>query len=178
MTLHQGPYGIETQDHIDSVAAPLRRTVEEESGADAFVIACYSDPGLQLCRLATEKPVFGIQESGVLTALARGEKFGVIALGDESIRRHLVYLENMDVTDRLAGERAVDLSVAESASGADTFDRLLKVGTTLRDQDGADVLILGCAGMASHRSGLEQSLNMPVIDPVQAAVEMAIEALG
>jgi allantoin racemase len=174
VTLTEGPFGIETQNHIDSVIEPLRQLVADDQQSDAFVIACYSDPGLQICRATTTKPVFGIQESGVLTALSRGEKFGVIALGEASIRRHLVYLKNMNVMDRLAGERAADLSVAESASGTDTFDRLARVGAELRDHDGADVLVLGCAGMASHRAALEQALGIPVIEPVQAAVEMAI----
>ena len=79
------PYGIETQEHVESVALPLRRLVEADNGVDAFVIACYSDPGLHVCREATPRPVFGINECGVLTALARAERFGVIAIGQRSI---------------------------------------------------------------------------------------------
>ena len=45
-TLAEGPYGIETQEHVESVTLPLRRLVAESNDADAFVIACYSDPGL------------------------------------------------------------------------------------------------------------------------------------
>lgn len=177
VTLAEGPFGVESQADIDGVVEPLRQKVADDKQADAFVIACYSDPGLLPCRQATEKPVFGIQESGVLTAMARAAKFGVIALSEQSIVRHLNYLENMGVTSRLAGERAATLSVAESATGTDTFARLEQVGADLRDHDGADVLILGCAGMATHRSNLEQSLGIPVIDPVQAAVGMAVTAV-
>ena len=62
-TLAEGPYGIETQAHVESVALPLRRLVAESNDADAFVIACYSDPGLHVCREATGRPVFGINEA-------------------------------------------------------------------------------------------------------------------
>ena len=176
-TLAEGPYGIETQADVESVAMPLRRLIESDNGADAFVIACYSDPGLQVCREGTDRPVFGIAESGVLTALARAETFGVIAIKQRSIRRHVRYLRQMGLTERLAGERPLELSVAETASGEGTLDRLIAVGRELRDEDGAGAIVMGCAGMARHRRALEEALGVPVIDPTQAAVAMALGAV-
>ena len=117
VTLKEGPYGIETQEHVESVALPLRRLVAGSNEVDAFVIACYSDPGLHACREATSRPVFGINEAGVLTALARGERFGVIAIGQRSIRRHVRYLRQMGLMERFAGERPLNMSVAETAAG-------------------------------------------------------------
>ncbi|MCZ6589712.1 MAG: aspartate/glutamate racemase family protein [Alphaproteobacteria bacterium] len=174
VTLAEGPFGIESQADVESVTLPLKKLVSESNDADAFVIACYSDPGLHVCREATDKPVFGIQECGVLTALSQGGQFGVIALSSTSIKRHLRYIRQMGVMERLAKERAVDLSVEESASGQGTFDRLCEVGRELRDLDGAETIILGCAGMAIHRAALADHLGIPVTDPVQAATSMAI----
>jgi Asp/Glu/hydantoin racemase len=176
-TLAEGPYGIETQADVESVAMPLRRLIESDNRADAFVIACYSDPGLHVCREGTDRPVFGIAESGVLTALARAETFGVIAVKQRSIRRHVRYLRQMGLTERLAGERPLEMSVAETASGEGTLDRLIAVGRELRDEDGAGAIVMGCAGMARHRRALEKALGMPVIDPTQAAVAMALGAV-
>ncbi len=173
-TLAEGPYGIETQADVESVAMPLRRLIESDNGADAFIIACYSDPGLHVCREGTDRPVFGIAESGVLTALARAETFGVIAIKQRSIRRHVRYLRQMGLTERLAGERPLEMSVAETASGEGTLDRLIDVGRELRDEDGAGAIVMGCAGMARHRRALEEALGVPVIDPTQAAVAMAL----
>ena len=79
--------------------------------------------------------------------------------------------------ERLAGERAAGLSVGESVNGKDTFELLLEAAEQLRDSDQADTIILGCAGMASHRSKLEVAIRIPVIDPVQAAVSMAMHSL-
>lgn len=176
-TLEEGPFGIESQRDVEAVTLPLRARILAREEADAFVLACYSDPGLHVCREATDKPVFGIQECGVLTAATRGDRFGVIAIKSASIRRHLRYLRQMGAMDRLAGERAVDLSVAESAQGGKTFDRLVEIGRELRDLDGADTIILGCAGMARHRLPLQDLLGIPVIDPTQAAVTMAVGAV-
>lgn len=176
-TLQEGPYGIETQEHVESVALPLRRLVTDSNDIDAFVIACYSDPGLHVCREATSRPVFGINECGVLTALTRGERFGVIAIAQRSIRRHIRYMRQMGLLDRLAGERPLNMSVAETASGNDTLERMVAIGQQLRDQDGADVIVMGCAGMARHRGPLQAALGVPVVDPTQAAVAMAIGAV-
>ena len=177
VSLTQGPFGIESQADVESVKLPLRNMVYDRKDIDAFVIACYSDPGLQVCREATDRPVFGIQECGVLAAMAQGDRFGVIALQERSIRRHLLYLRQMGVMGRFAKERAANLSVEECASGKKTFDKLFTVAQQLRDEDQADTIILGCAGMASHRSSLESRIGIPVIDPVQAAVSMAMHTV-
>jgi len=173
-TLAEGPLGIETQEHVESVALPLRRLVEADNASDAFIIACYSDPGLHVCREGTTRPVFGIAECGVLTALARAERFGVISIMQRSIARHMRYLRQMGLMDRLAGERPLNMSVAEIASGDGTLSRMIEVGRALKDQDGSNAIVMGCAGMARHRKPLEDALGIPVIDPTQAAVTMAL----
>ena len=176
-TLAEGPFGIETQKDVEAVTLPLRRLVEQDNAADAFVIACFSDPGLHVCREATRRPVFGINECGLLTALARGDRFGVIAITAPSIARHRRATRQMGITERFAGERPLEMSVAETASGEGTFARMETVGRDLVEKDGANVIVLGCAGMARHRRPLEESLGVPVVDPTQAAVAMAIGAV-
>jgi allantoin racemase len=175
-TLPEGPFGIESQNDVEQVTLPLRRMVAQDNAADAFVIACFSDPGLQVCREATRRPVFGINECGVLTALARGDRFGIIAIAARSIARHQRYLRQMGLTARLAGERPLELDVAATLE-KDTFFRMQTAGRDLVDKDGADVIVMGCAGMARHRLALEKALGVPVIDPTQAAVAMAIGAV-
>jgi Asp/Glu/hydantoin racemase len=110
VTLKDGPPGIETQQHVDGVVSPLLKLVrEKEAEYAAFVIACYSDPGLHSVREATKKPVLGISECGILTALTLGHRFGVIAILQKSIPRHLRYVGAMGVTERFAGELPVDI---------------------------------------------------------------------
>jgi allantoin racemase len=177
-TLAEGPFGVETQEHVESVALPLRRLVEADAESAAFIIACYSDPGLYVCREGTTRPVFGIAECGVLTALARADSFGVIAIKSRSIPRHYRYMRQMGLMERCVGERALEMSVAETASGEGTLARMIEVGTALTKQDGARCIVMGCAGMARHRKPLEEALGVPVIDPTQAAVAMAIGAVA
>jgi allantoin racemase len=173
-TLSEAPFGIESQKDVEQVTLPLRRLVEQDNAADAFVIACFSDPGLQVCREATPRPVFGINECGVLTALARGDRFGMFAITAKAMAHHQRYLRQMRLADRLAGERPLGMSVAEIVAGDGTFARMAAVGRELVEKDGPDVVIMGCAGMSRHRRPLEAALGVPVIDPTQAAVAMAI----
>src|SRR5258708_12666829 len=113
-TLAEGPFGIETQADVESVVMPLRRLVQADNSSDAFVIACYSDPGLHVCREGTTRPVFGIAECGVLTALARAGRFGVIAISQRSIARHRRSLLQMGPTAPLPADRPPELSPAHT----------------------------------------------------------------
>ena len=175
VTLAEGPPGIQTQQDADSVVAPLlRRVASLDSSASAFVLACYSDPGLHSLREATAKPVIGIGEAGMLTALTLGQRIGVIAILAVSIPRHLRYYGAMGLMDRVAGELPLDLAVAELSNRERTLARMTDVGTKLRDQHGADVIVMGCAGMAALRAPLQRALGVPVVEPCQAAVTMAI----
>ncbi len=175
VTLKEGPPGIECQQHVDGVVAPMLKLMKQkEKQYSAFVIACYSDPGLHSIREATKKPVLGISECGILTALTLGQKFGVIAILEQSIPRHLRYVGAMGVADRLAGELPVGLKVVELSDEKKTFTRMAQVGKALRDTHGADVVIMGCAGMARYRKPLQDELGIPVVEPTQAAVTMAI----
>ena len=175
VTLKQGPPGIETQQHVDGVVAPLLKLIRnEEKKYAAFVIACYSDPGLHSLREATKKPVLGISECGILTALTLGQKFGVIAILKQSIPRHLRYVGALGVADRLAGELPVGLGVTELSDEKRTFSRMVDVGKQLRDAHGAEVIVMGCAGMARYSKPLQDKIGVPVVEPTQAAVVMAI----
>ncbi|MCM0021226.1 MAG: aspartate/glutamate racemase family protein [Tagaea sp.] len=175
VSLAEGPPGIETQAHVESVVQPLARLVaSRDNDCDAFVVACFSDPGLYAAREATKKPVLGIAECGMLTALTLGERFGIIAILKRSVPRHLRYVGARGLEARFAGDRPLGLGVAELSDDSRTLARMIEVGKTLRDQDGADVLVMGCAGMARYRDRLQAEIGIPVVEPTQAATGMAL----
>ena len=174
--LREGPCGIGTQRDADSVVMPLVQRVSRDD-ADAFVIACFSDPGLHAVREAAGgRPVMGIAEWGLLRALTLGESFGVIALSAASVRRQQRYVRQMGLHGRYAGSWPIDAS-AEDTAGDAIRDRLAEAGSRLVSQRGADVLILGCAAMAGHRRALQELLGRPVVEPTQQAVATALGSL-
>ncbi|WP_367116821.1 aspartate/glutamate racemase family protein [Bauldia sp.] len=176
VSLPEGPPGIETQEHVESVVLPLARRISS-TPADAYVIGCFSDPGLNLARETTDRPVVGIAESAFLLAMGLGYRFGIVAILETSIPRHMRLIRSLGLEDRLAGDRAIGFGVAELADEDRVIGRIVEVGTQLRE-DGADSVILGCASMGRYRPRLEQSLGIPVVDPCQAGVARALDLLS
>ena len=178
VTLAEGPPAIESDKDV-AAAAPLVESyvAENKRQADAFVIACFSDPGLERARAAVGSPVFGMAECGYLTALARGARFGVVSILAASLPRHRRYIRALGIDSRLAGDLPLDLGVLALNDPDVVVPRLREVGEALVGGHGADVLVLGCAGLAGYRAGLEDALGVPVVEPVQAAVAMALGAV-
>ena len=174
LTLAKGPPGIESQRQADLTIGPMLELAAAQQDAAGYVIACFGDPGLYALRDQTRLPVVGIQEAAVMTALTLGQRFGVIAILQKSIPRHLRAFGAMGVIDRLAGDRALGLGVAELADPERSLNAMIATGKKLRDDDGANVLIMGCAGMARYREPLQQATDLPVVEPSQAAVSMAL----
>ena len=83
----------------------------------------------------------------------------------------------MGLEGRLAGDRAIGVGVTGLSAEEEVESRMTAVGRKLIEEDGADTLIMGCAGMARYRHRLEDTLGVPVIDPSQAAVADAIAAV-
>ena len=174
LTLAEGPAGIESQKQADFTIAPMLRLAAAQTDAAGYVIACFGDPGLHALRDQTTLPVVGIQEAAVMTALTLGQKFGVIAIMPASIPRHLRAFGAMGVLDRLAGDRALGLGVTDLADPDKSLGAMIATGKRLRDDDGANVLIMGCAGMAQYRATLESETGLPVVEPCQAAAALAL----
>ncbi|GAC1600362.1 MAG: aspartate/glutamate racemase family protein [Ramlibacter sp.] len=177
-TLAHGPSAIATWRDWHAVAEPLSELVErkEMSGApDAYVIACVSDPAIDLLRSLSSRPVFGALRSGVAAALARAERFGSIAFVTPSVQRQRRVFQAMGVEHRCVGSLPLNLPMADLIDPGRSRPALAKTGHRLRDL-GAEVVILGCAGMAGHRRFLEDEIGIPVIEPIQAAAVNAMLA--
>ena len=175
VTLRGGPPGVETQMDVESVVLPICDYVRGRNDeAGAFVIGCYSDPGLYAAREVARAPVFGIAESAMATALTRGDRFGVISILAGSIPRHVRQVRAMGLEGRFAGDLPVGLGVTELGGDAEVYERMEAAGRRLRDECGADVVILGCTGMARFQRPLEDSLGLPVVEPTRAAVTLAL----
>lgn len=174
-TLAEGPAAIETDADIAAVAGPLEaRASELGQTASALVIACFSDPSVPALRDRLGIPVLGIGEAAYATALTQGARFGVISILPASIPRHARAIAAQGLTDRLAGDRALGLGVAALRDRATTEAALVETARTLVGEDGADVLIIGCAGLTAYRSWLQAEAGLPVVDPCQAAAALAL----
>ncbi len=175
LSVPDGPPAILSWRDWHAAVEPMCRLAEQEA-ADAVVIACASDPGLEVMRAVLGCPVLGAFRCAVAAALTRAERFGVIAIVDASIGRHALALRSMGLEARLAGETALNVSMDTLLDPAAARGRLIEAARRLV-QDGAGAVVLGCTGMAGHRAAVEQAAGVPVIEPCQAGVAMARLAL-
>ena len=176
-TLRSGPPGIETQAHVDGSSERLIDyfvSREAQGPVSAVVIACFSDPGVYALREVLDCPVLGSAACAYLTAAARGERFGVISILARVVARHRRQVRVLGLENRLAADLPIERGVVALSDEKATFSRMLEVGRALKDVHGSDVVVMGCAGMARYRNRLEDALQVPVIDPTQAAVAMAM----
>jgi allantoin racemase len=174
MTLREGPPAIYDWRDWHRVVEPLCRLIEREP-ADAYVIACASDPGIEAARATTRRPVFGVFRCAVAAAVARGERFGVIAIVDASKARHVAALRAMGLEGRLAAEVALNVSMDTLLEPEAARSRLIEAARGCAAA-GAETIILGCTGMAHHRVAVEDAIGLPVIEPCQAAAAIALTA--
>jgi allantoin racemase len=175
VTLKEGPPAIYSWRDWHSVVEPMCRLVERES-ADVFIIACASDPGIEALRAVTTRPVLGIFRSAVAMTVARAERFGVIGMVESSKARHRAALRAMGLEDRLAGEVALNVSMDALLDSGMTRAALIAAAKELAAM-GAETIILGCTGMARHRTVVREAVGLPVIEPSQAAATLAIGLL-
>lgn len=168
-----GPHFIATPDHI-AFSAPRVVDLALAHPAAAYVVACYAEPGLDELRTRVAVPVIGIHDAAVATALTLGARFGVIAMSEAAIPRHIARLQARRLADRLVGE--VALAAPHGASDDETATALADAGRALKAM-GADSVIIGCAGLSHHRTALAAAIGLPVVEPTLAAVGMALAAL-
>lgn len=177
----KGPGSIESE-YEAALAAPdtVRLAIEaERDGADAIVIDCMGDPGMRPARECVTIPVLGPCQTAMHLAGMLGHRFSVITV----LRRLRASFENTamlnGLTNHMASCRAVDIPVLELETDmAATRAALIEEARKAVEQDGAEAVIFGCTGLfgcaGAVREGLlAQGIDIPVIDPIPAAVHVA-----
>lgn len=171
----KGPISIESY-YDDYLAIPgLMEEIRADADEyDAFVNACWGDPGIDGCREITEKPVVGIAEGSMYVANMLGANFSVATI----LPRARDFIEERVRTTGLEGQcasvRCTDLTVVETETTREAAaEALLEASRTAIEEDGAEAICLGCAGMGGLDAELEPELPVPVIDSVAAAAVLA-----
>ena len=171
-----GPVSIEGYyDEAFSVPGLLSEIVKAEAdGADAHVIACFDDTGLEAARACAEAPVIGIGEAAFHVASLIAHRFTVITTLSRSIAAIETNLMKYGLDRRCAKVRAAEVSVlALEDAASDARQAIDAEIERAKTQDRAEAIVLGCAGMADLAAELAAAHGLPVIDGVAAAVKLA-----
>jgi allantoin racemase len=144
---------------------------------DAIVIACFSDPGLEPAREVSDILVLGIEQATLAAASMLGHKYTILTPLSARIPSKEQDIRRFRMEASCASVRALDLTVAQTEADPELTKRRVKeVARQAIEQDGAEVAILGCAGMVGYAEELEKELGIVVLDPTTVAFKMA-EAL-
>jgi len=171
----RGPESIEGYfDESIATEAVLDLLLRHRGQFDAYVISCFGDPGLFAAREVMNVPVIGIAEAAMLTACTLGYRFSVLDVMQRTWPQLEDLIHRYGMKHRCASIRAVELSVLDTETKSDEVkDRLVEAGRLAVENDRAEVLLLGCAGMTGLDKEIEKKLGVPVLDGVVCAVKMA-----
>ncbi|MBE0553776.1 MAG: aspartate/glutamate racemase family protein [Rhodobacteraceae bacterium] len=167
-------------DEALSVPALLQaiRTAEA-GGGDAFVIACFDDPGLAAAREVARGPVIGICQAAVQVATTIAARFSIVTTLPRSVPIIEDLVHHYGAAAKCRSVRAIDMPVLALEAEPDLAEaRLVAEIEAARDRDGAEAVVLGCAGMSELCERLSERTGMPVIDGVSAAVKLAEALIG
>ena len=170
------PAAIESARDVALAVPPLLEHVKQanEEAYDAIVLACFSDPGLQAAREVSDILVLGIEETTLHVAAMLGHKFTILTPLAKRIPAKEREVRAYGLESALTSVRSLDLSVSETDADPEaTKKRILEVARLARDEDGAEVIVLGCAGMVGYAKDAEQELGLVVLDPTSVAFKIA-----
>lgn len=178
-----GPESVES--HYDEALAVPGLLTEIASGetaggahaADGYVIACFGDPGLDAARELATGPVIGIAQAAMHTAVLLGRSFSVVTTLPRTTGRTWDLARRYGFADACRGVHACDVPVLNlDDPGPGTVRTVTEACTAAVNEDGCDVVVLGCAGMAPLAPTLARRTGAQVVDGVGAAVKL-VESL-
>ena len=178
-----GPVSIES--HFDEAISAVGVLDEIRRGdaqaVDAYVIACFGDPGLLAARELSAAPVIGIAEAAFHFATLISTRFSVVTtLGRTTIIAEQL-LHNYGFAQHCRKVRAAEIPVLElEHDSACALERIIAECRRAKAEDGIGAIVLGCAGMAEHSAEIGAAVGLPIVDGVSAAVKLAesLVALG
>ena len=173
-----GPRSIEGHYEDELAAVATLEVIQERASAfDGVVIACYGDPGLHAAREVSPVPVVGIAEASMLMACTVAHSFSIVTVLPrvKPMFESMVRLHGLE--HRCASIRTTPLSVLDCERDPAAAGReIVKASQLAIDEDGAEAICLGCAGMGPLDKAVEAELGIPVLDGVACGVKL-IESL-
>lgn len=154
--------------------AALECLAEHGARSDAVLLACFGDPGLFALREASAAPVIGLAEASLQAAAERGGRFSIVTGGERWKPMLERFAAMLGYRDRLASVRTVSLTGGEIAQKPDAaLAALVDACAAAGDEDGAETVILGGAGLAGLAERIQPRVRLPVLDSVIVGAERA-----
>lgn len=171
-----GPVSIESAYDEALAGPPTLELVQRanEEGYDAVVLACFSDPALDAAKEISHIPVVGIEEATMHVAAMLGHKFSITTGSRSRVPTREIHTLLRGVDSSYASTLVMGMPVLEmDANPEEAKARILELSRKAVEEDGAEVIILGCAGLAGYAEDVERELGVVVLDPTSVAFKIA-----
>jgi len=178
VSIDKGPASIECY-YDEVIAAPyvVNKVREVAEKADAIIINCFGDPGVDAAREITDVPIIGPGASAMALAQLLGHNFSVVTVLSRLGHINEARAAKLGTT-KLRSVRAVDIPVLELEDRAKVVEKLTEESVKAIEDDGAHVIVLGCTGMQGLAEQVKheltnQAYDIPVLDPAIIALKLA-----
>lgn len=173
VSLPHGPPSIETPEaHAEVIPLVIKRVVENHDEYDGFIVNCFLDPGVDLLKGIVKKPVVGPCEASMALASMITDKIGIVTVGGEALWMIEERVKSLGYADRLVALEGIELGVLDLDKDINiTVEKLVNKSRVVIDK-GAEVIVLGCTGLAGLAKRVEEKVGAPVIDPAGAALKV------
>jgi allantoin racemase len=167
LTAARGPRSIESAADAAIAAAQVAELVRDHPGHDAYLIACFNDPGLDAARELTSAPVVGIGEAAFRAVLLVARRFAVITTLPRGIPDLEEQMERLGVRARCAGVLPLNIPVSEQGGAFPaTTEAIVTAGREAVRRLGAEALVLACGGMSDAEAALREHVGVPAVNGV------------
>jgi len=163
-------------DSFISAAAVLDTLADLPADIDGVVLAGFGEHGREGARELLDVPVVDITEAAAHTAMLIGRRFGVVTTVRRAVGQIADSLTTAGLAEHCVAIEDTGLGVLElEADPVATADAFVEAGLRAVGR-GAEVVCLGCAGMAGLEEHVRERLPVPVVDGVAAAATL-VESL-
>ena len=176
VSLPKGPATVERpEDHAEVIPLVIDVAKKMYKDFDAIIVNCFLDPGVRLLKGIIDKPVIGPCEASLHIASTISNKLSIITVGKYGTTWMIEdRVKELGFSDKVISVRSIPLGVMEiDRERAAVINYLVEESKKALSEDGADVIILGCTGLAGMAKKVQDRVKVPVIDPSGAAIKVA-----
>jgi allantoin racemase len=176
--IEAGPESLESYfDEVQAGPNIIKSISAAQDKFDSVLLAAFCDPCIEALKEISGIPVYGMEEVVFATALLLGNKFGILTEKKHKEAVKVLHVRKMGLESRFASVKALDMGVVEIAEHPERVkERAIAIAQDMVCDDGAEVIIMGCASMAGYSEELAREVGVPFLDPVITSYKM-VEAL-
>ncbi|MGY0288655.1 MAG: aspartate/glutamate racemase family protein [Candidatus Methanodesulfokora washburnensis] len=176
--LPRGPASIETPEaHAEVIPLVLDVARRNHESFDAVLVNCFLDPGVDFLKGILKKPVVGPCEASLSLAYIAGTRISIITVGTTGYWMIEERVKQLDLSNKVTSVRGIPVGVLDiDKDRAAVVSYLVNEAEKARKEERADVIVLGCTGLAGLAKEVQEKTNIFTIDPIGAAIKVA-EAL-